>query len=79
MDFAVSADDRVKLKGGAKGEKYLNLAWEIKKSMEREGDGDANCSWGAWYSHQMFGKGTGELGNGRTSEDHQNCWIIKIG
>ena len=31
MDFAVSADHRVKLKEREKKDKYLDLAWELKK------------------------------------------------
>ena len=42
MDFTVPADPRVKLKESEKRDKYLNLARELKKTMEREGDGDHN-------------------------------------
>ena len=31
MDFAVPADHRVKLKESEKKDKYLDLAWELKK------------------------------------------------
>ena len=31
MDFAVRADHRVKLKENEKKDKYLDLAWELKK------------------------------------------------
>ena len=35
--------------------------------MEREGGGDTNCNWSGRYSHQRIDKGTGGLGNKRTS------------
>ena len=36
MEFAVPADHRVKLKESEKRDKYLDLAWELKKSMKHE-------------------------------------------
>ena len=42
MDIAVSADDREKLKGRNKEDKYIDLAWELKRIMEHESDGDTN-------------------------------------
>ena len=47
--------------------------------MEHEGDGDTNCNWCTWNNPQRIGKGTGRLGNNRTSGDHQDYSIIKIG
>ena len=47
--------------------------------MEHESDGNTNCNWCARYSHQKIGTGTGGLGNKRTSGDHPNDNIIKIG
>ena len=44
VDFAVSVDPRVKLKGGEKRDRYLDLARELKKTMEHEDDGDTNCN-----------------------------------
>ena len=46
--------------------------------MEHESDGDNNCNRWSWYTHQMFSKGTGRLGNNRTSGDHPNYWIVEI-
>ena len=57
------ADHRVKLIESEKRDKYLNLARELKKIMERESDGDINCNWRARYSYQR-------LRNQRTSRDH---------
>ena len=47
--------------------------------MEHESDGDTNCNWYAWYSHQRFGTSTGGLGNKRTSGNHPNYSIVEIG
>ena len=49
------------------------------KTMEHESDGDTNCNWYVWYSHQRIDEGTGGLGNKRTNGDHPNDSIIKIG
>ena len=43
-DFAVPAHHRVNLKESGKRDKFLNLARELKKTMERESDGDTNCN-----------------------------------
>ena len=45
MDFAVPPDQRVKLKESEKKDKYLDLARELKKTMEHEIDGNTNRSW----------------------------------
>ena len=47
--------------------------------MELENDSDINCNWCAVYSQRKIGTGTGGLGNKRTSVDHSNYSIIKIG
>ena len=56
MNFATPADHGVKLKEGEKNDKYQDLARELKKTMEHEGDRDTNCNWCARYSHQMIDK-----------------------
>ena len=38
LDFAVPADHRIKLKESEKKDKYLDLARELKKTVEHEGD-----------------------------------------
>ena len=63
MDFAVSADNRVKWKESEKKDKYLDLAREWKKTVEHESDGCTNCNWCSWYSHPRIDKGTGVLWN----------------
>ena len=45
VDFAITADNRVKTKENEMGEKYLDLARERKKAMEYESDGDTSSSW----------------------------------
>ena len=47
--------------------------------MEDESDSYINCNRGAHYNHQWISKEIGGLGNKRTSRDHQNYCIIKIG
>ena len=47
-DFAFQAKHRVIMKENEKTDKYLDLAKELKKAMEREYDGDTKCSWFAW-------------------------------
>ena len=46
--------------------------------MEPEVDGNTNSNWCARYTHQRIDKGTGGVGNKRTSGDHLNDGIIKI-
>ena len=70
VDFAVLADHRVTLKENEKKDKYQDLAEELKKTMEYESDGNTNCNWCFWYSHQRINKGTWGLENKRTSGDH---------
>ena len=56
VDFAVSADQRIKLKAFEKRDKYLTLARELKKTMEHVSDGDTNCNRYTQHSHQRIGK-----------------------
>ena len=42
VDFAVPADHRIKLKECEKRDKYLDLARELKKTMEHEDDNYTN-------------------------------------
>ena len=53
------------------------LQW--KKTVEHESNNHTNCDWYFWYSHQRIIKGTGGLGNKRTSGDHPNDSIIENG
>ena len=79
VDFAVPIDHRIKLKESEKKDKYLDLAWELKKTKEHKGDNYINRDWCFWYRHQRIIKGTGGLGGSRTSGDHPNYSIIEDG
>ena len=79
VDFVVLANHRIKLKENEKKDNYLDLARKLEKTMEHEGDNYTNCDWCFWYSHQRIIKGTGRLGNKRTSEDLPNNYIIEKG
>ena len=69
VDFAVSDDQRVKLKK-VKREINTKTLQENWKTMEHENDGDNNRNWCSQYNHRRIGKETGGLGNKRTSGDH---------
>ena len=73
-----SRQTRVKIKESEKRDKYLDLARELKKTMDHEGDSDASCGWCTWNNTQMIGKGTGRLENERKSKGHSDDSIIKI-
>ena len=51
VDFPVPADHRIKLKECEKKDKYLDLARELKKTMEHEGNNYIDCDWCFWYSN----------------------------
>ena len=76
--FVVPDDYKVKLKESKKKEKYLDLARELKKTLEHKSDGCTNCNWHPRYSHQRTITGTRSLGNKRKSGNHPNYSIIKI-
>ena len=44
-ELAAPADHRIKLKEYKKKDKYLELAWESKTSMEYASDNYTNCNW----------------------------------
>ena len=54
-------------------DKNLELAWELKKAVEHNGDIDTNCNYCAWNSLLSLGRKTGEFGNQRKSG------VVKIG
>ena len=51
VDFAVPADHKIKLKECVKEDKYLDLARELKKTIEHEDDNHTNCDWFFWQSN----------------------------
>ena len=78
-DFAVPADNGIKLIESEKKNKYMDLAWELKKTMEHEGDDCTNRDWCFWYRHRKSIKGTGGLEKKKTSGNHPNYYIIENG
>ena len=44
VDFVIPADHRILSKESEKRYKYLYFARELKKTMEHESDGEANCN-----------------------------------
>ena len=51
VDFAVPADHRIKMKECEKKDKYLDLARELKKTMEHAGNNYTNSDWCVWNSN----------------------------
>ena len=51
VDFAVPADHGIKLKECEKKDKYLDLARELKKTVEHAGENYTNCNWRVWNSN----------------------------
>ena len=78
VNFTVLADQRVKIKESEKRDEYLDLARELK-NMGHKSDGDANCNWCTWNNRQRIDKETRRLRNQRTSGDHPDNSIFKIG
>ena len=79
IDFAVPADHRIKLKECEKRDKYLDLARELKKTVEHAGDNYTNCNWCDWNINKRIAKGTRGLGSWRTNGDHPNDSIVENG
>ena len=51
VDFAIQADHRIHLKECEKKDTYLDLSWDLKKTMEHEGENYTNCDWCFWHSN----------------------------
>ena len=79
MDFAVPADHRIKLKESKKKDKYLDFARELKKLWNMKVTIIPIVIGAFGTVHQRIIKGTGGLGNKRTSGDHPNYYIIENG
>ena len=45
------------MKESKKGDKYLDLARELKEPMEKEDDGDPSCNWSLRNNLKSIGKG----------------------
>ena len=79
MNLAVSTSYRVKIKENEKRDKYFDLAWELKKVIEHESDGNINYSRCTRNGPQRLRNGTRGAGNRRTNRDPANYGIINIG
>ena len=77
MNFAVPADHRLKRKEGEKGDKYLDLGWDLKKLWNMKVTVLLNVI-RALGSYQRIGTGIGGLVNKRASGDHPNYSIAEI-
>ena len=77
-NFAPLASHRVKIKVNEKRDKFSDLAGELKEAMEHKSNYDTSYNSCARNGPQRHGKGT-EDENRRTSQDHSNDSIIKIG
>ena len=77
VDFAVLADHRIKLKECEKKDKYLDLARELKKTMEHDGDNYTNCDWCFWHSNKRITKGIAELEVGEQVEIIQTTRLLR--
>ena len=65
------------MKEHEKKDKYLDLARELKKTMEHKGDSYTNRDWCFWYVSWRIIKGPGGFGSWRPSGDYPNNSIIK--
>ena len=83
VDFALPADNKVKLKENEKKDNYVDHSRELKKiSMEHESEGDAYCNCCFWYNHQKIDistEGTGKKDEWEPSKlqkylDRPECW-----
>ena len=70
VDFAVPADHRVKLKENEKKDKYLNLAWELKKLWNLKVSIIPIVIGALGAITKGLIKGTGRHGNNGTSIDY---------
>ena len=68
----------MKIKEREKIVKYLDLARELKKPEEHEGDGETYDSWSPWNSLQRPGKKTAGTEDQRQNRDHPDHSTVKI-
>ena len=73
MSFAIPADHRVKLMESIKGDKYLDLAREMKKIWNMKVTVIPIVN-----GLNMIGTGAEEIGNKKTNGDHPNYSIVDI-
>ena len=56
MKVVIPGNQQVKLKEGEKRDRFQDLARELKKTMEHEGDDDTSCNWFTRHSHERINK-----------------------
>ena len=79
MEFAVHTDDWGKMKERERIDKYLDLAWEPKKTVEHEGDDDdISCSWRSLVQRPKHRKETGVTRDQRNDRYHADYSTDKI-
>ena len=69
VEFADSDDYRVKLKENEKRDEYLELAREVKKTVEHERNSDNNYNWCSWNSHQRIDQNYNIIMIGQNTEE----------
>ena len=75
MNFAISTDNGVKIKG----EKLEKIHWQRAENVvEHEGDGFTSCSWSSWNGTQSPKNEIVETGDQRQNRDHPNYRATKI-
>ena len=79
MDFAVPADHKVKLKVGEKGEKYLELAKELKKLWNMKLTVIPIVIGTLSTITKSLLQGQGNFGNKRMRGDTLKCTMVEIG
>ena len=78
MDFAVPVNHEVKIKENEEIDEYLNLARELEKAEEHEGDNDASRIWGLVNSHSEHGKVADVLDIGGSIETINIRALLKV-
>ena len=67
----------MKIKKNEKRKKYLDLAGELKKSMEHEGNSNTNCNGRTCNDPQSLVRGLEELEIGRRAESIQTTALLR--
>ena len=78
MNIAVPAEHRLKWKERGKKDTYMDIARELKKTVDPESDSYTKCNWCSMFSNQMIVKRIRGLGNNSTSGGNPND-ITEIG
>ena len=79
IDFALLVDHRVKIKESENRDKCQDLAWELKRTPEYEGNSDTNFHSCARNSNYMFGKVNRRPRSQRRTQDNPDESIVMNG